>query len=158
MSDATSQVAGGGTVPIGTGFSVQASSNVAAPIELRINNAAGLNTLNILKALERLGHFIRQRGYITGSGGPTTPAFSDAAVTGNTHSNTTVDTLSANVLLRGWQPGFAISGSGIPAGATIAAIAANGLSLTLSAAATTTVSTDALTVTNASLPVAQLPV
>jgi hypothetical protein len=73
-------------------------------------------------------------------------SFSDAGVTGNTHTSTLVDTLSTNVLARGWAVGMAITGSGFQASTTIAAIAANGLSLTLSLATTTTVSTTPLTV------------
>ena len=72
---------------------------------------------------------------------------SDAAKTGNTHSNTTLDGLSANVLQAGWQPGMAISGATIPASTTIVAIAAGGLSLTLSQAASGTQAGVALTVT-----------
>lgn len=74
-------------------------------------------------------------------------SFSDTAKTGSTHSNTTVDTLSANVLLAGWQPGYAISGTGIPANTHIVAIASGGLSLTLSQAATATAAGVALSVT-----------
>lgn len=64
--------------------------------------------------------------------------FSDNTHTGNTHTSTTVDTLSANVILLGWRPGMTISSSAgdIPANTTIVSIAANGLSLVLSQAAT----------------------
>jgi hypothetical protein len=72
--------------------------------------------------------------------------FADATKTGNTHSNTTIDGLSANVLQAGWQIGMIVSGAGIPANTTIIAIAANGLSLTLSQAATATANGVALTV------------
>lgn len=63
-----------------------------------------------------------------------------ATATGNTHTTTTVDSLSANVLKLGWHSGMPIKSSNadIPAAAIITAIAANGLSLTLSAAATGT--------------------
>lgn len=72
--------------------------------------------------------------------------FSDNTHTGNTHSNTTIDTLSANVLQAGWQVGMTIAGAGIPANTTIVSIASNGLSLTLSQAATATAAGVALTV------------
>jgi hypothetical protein len=67
-------------------------------------------------------------------------SFSDNTHTGNTHTSTTVDTLSTNVLLLGWRPGMTISSSAadIPAGTRIVSIASGGLSLTLSAAATGT--------------------
>lgn len=60
--------------------------------------------------------------------------------TGNTHTSTLVDGLSTNVLLLGWRSGQAIQSSNadIPALARIASIASNGLSLTLTAAATGT--------------------
>jgi hypothetical protein len=63
--------------------------------------------------------------------------FTSATLTGNTHTSTTLDTLSTNVLLAGWQPGMTISSSAgdIPAGTRIVSIAAGGLSLVLSAAA-----------------------
>lgn len=73
-------------------------------------------------------------------------SFSDATHTGTTHSNTTIDTLSANVLQAGWQPGMTISGAGIPAGTTIVSIASNGLSLVLSQAATASAAGVTLTV------------
>lgn len=76
--------------------------------------------------------------------------FADASHTGNTHSSTLIDGLSANVLQAGWQVGYSISGAGIPANTTIAAIAANGLSLTLSQAATATATGVALTVAGGS--------
>jgi len=68
--------------------------------------------------------------------------------TGNTHSNTAVDGLSANVLLAGWQPGMKIADADgdIPQGTTIAAIAADGRSLTLSAPATGSHASDNLIV------------
>lgn len=62
--------------------------------------------------------------------------FTDNTVTGSTHSNTTIDTLSTDVLTNGWQVGMAITGTDIPANTTIKSIAANGLSLVLSQAAT----------------------
>ncbi len=63
-----------------------------------------------------------------------------ATVTGNTHTTTGVDNLSTNVLTAGWRPGMTITDSAadIPAGTRIKSIAANGLSLTLTAAATGT--------------------
>lgn len=73
--------------------------------------------------------------------------FADTTHTGNTHSNTTIDNLSANVLQAGWQPGMAISGPGIPVNTTIVSIATGGLSLTLSQAATATAAGVALSVT-----------
>lgn len=66
--------------------------------------------------------------------------FTSNTITGNTHTNTTLDTLSTNVLQAGWRPGMTISSSAgdIPAGTRIVSIASNGLSLVLSAAATGT--------------------
>src|SRR5260221_10807687 len=55
--------------------------------------------------------------------------FTDNTHTGNTHTSTLVDNLSANVLQAGWQVGMTIPRAGIPANTTIATIAANGLSL-----------------------------
>lgn len=58
-------------------------------------------------------------------------------VTGTTASGSkSVTALSANVLLQGWWANQLITGSNIATGTTIAAIASNGLSLTLSQNAT----------------------
>jgi hypothetical protein len=60
--------------------------------------------------------------------------------TGNTHSNTAVDSIaSANPIV----VGMTIAGSGIPGGTTVTAV--NGTTITISAAATTTVTTNSLT-------------
>lgn len=72
--------------------------------------------------------------------------FSDATHTGDTHTNTTIDNLSANVLLAGWQVGMKITGTNIPANTTIVAIATGGLALTLSQATTGTTAGVTLTV------------
>ena len=72
--------------------------------------------------------------------------FTDTTHTGTTHTSTLIDTLSANVLTAGWAPGMTISGTNIPAGTTIVSIAAGGLSLILSAAATDSVAGKALSV------------
>jgi len=72
--------------------------------------------------------------------------FTDTTHTGSTHTSTLIDTLSANVLQAGWNVGMTISGAGIPANTTIVAIAANGLSLILSQAATATAAGVALSV------------
>lgn len=74
--------------------------------------------------------------------------FTSNTITGNTHSNKTVDSLSANVLSLGWKPGMTISSSAsdIPAGTTIVSIAADGMSLTLSANATGSNTSDTFTV------------
>jgi flagellar basal body rod protein FlgG len=68
--------------------------------------------------------------------------------TGNTHTSTLLDNLSTNVLALGWKPGMPITGTDMPAAVRIAAIAANGLSLTLSAAATGTHAGNTYTVSN----------
>ena len=60
-------------------------------------------------------------------------SFTDATVTGSTHTNTTIDTLSANVLQNGWQVGQAIAGAGIPANTTITAINVSALDLNTTA-------------------------
>jgi hypothetical protein len=74
--------------------------------------------------------------------------FSSTGITGNTHTNTTLDNLSSNVLQAGWNVGMLVSSSAgdIPAGAYIASIASNGLSVVLSAAATGTHSGATITV------------
>ena len=71
------------TNPIGQGIVVGTSSDASATLELRVvvNNAAQnidtelssqnvWTTQQIYVALDRLKWFIRQRGYILGSGGP----------------------------------------------------------------------------------------
>lgn len=73
--------------------------------------------------------------------------FSDGTHTGTTHSSTTVDSLSANVLLAGWQVGMMITGAGIPANTVITSIASGGLSITISNAATASAGGVTLTVT-----------
>jgi hypothetical protein len=68
--------------------------------------------------------------------------YSNIVQNGNTHSNTTLDTLvTGTSFLAVGQP---VSGSGIPAGTTIASIT-NATSLVLSQAATTTVSVTPIT-------------
>lgn len=64
--------------------------------------------------------------------------FVSNTLTGSTHATTTLDTLSADVLTAGWQAGMTLSSSNgdIPAATTIVSIAANGLSLVMSKAAT----------------------
>lgn len=62
--------------------------------------------------------------------------FTSNTITGTTHTNKTLDTLSTNVLQAGWQVGYGIAGPDLPANTYITAIAANGLSVTLSNAAT----------------------
>lgn len=60
--------------------------------------------------------------------------------TGDTHSNTTLDGLAPDVRLAGWRIGAPVSGAGIPPGTRISGIANDGLSVTLSQAATATAS------------------
>lgn len=67
-------------LPIGSGWIVGSSTDASATFEVRITStqpAAGVTynglgwTLDqVLKALEDLKRFLRQRGYIAGSGGP----------------------------------------------------------------------------------------
>lgn len=64
-------------------------------------------------------------------------------IIGSTHSNTTVDAITSTATL---EVGMFVSGSGIPAGATIASIVSN-VAITLSAAATTSVAGGSLTFT-----------
>lgn len=75
--------------------------------------------------------------------------FSDNTKTGDSHTTTTIDNLSANVLQAGWNVGDLISSSNgeIPAGTTIKSIPVGGLSLVLSAAATGSFSGSVFTVT-----------
>ena len=60
-------------------------------------------------------------------------------------AGTAVTALSTNVLTQGWWSGMIVTGTNIPTGTTISAIASNGLSLTLSAAATGTQTGSTLT-------------
>lgn len=68
--------------------------------------------------------------------------FSSTTITGNLNSTKTVSALSTNVLQVGWQVGMAFTdtttGANIPANTVIESIASDGLSLTLSNAATAT--------------------
>lgn len=75
-------------------------------------------------------------------------SFSNATLTGSTHTSTTVNTLSGNALTTGYSAGDYITDSSgdIPAGTTISSVAAGGASLVLSQAATGTHSGDTLTV------------
>lgn len=74
-------------------------------------------------------------------------------IAGSTHSSTTVDSLASNVLLSNWQVGATITDAygDIPPNTTIAAIASNGLSLSLSQAATGSHTGNAFTVSSARL-------
>lgn len=57
--------------------------------------------------------------------------FSDATVTGDTNGNTTINVLSKDVLIEGWQPGMTISSSAgdIPANTTIVSLSEGTLDL-----------------------------
>lgn len=66
--------------------------------------------------------------------------------TGNTNTSVNVTNLSTNVNVLGWSPGMHITGTDIPANTYIVSIAADGLSLVLSAAATGTTATQTYTV------------
>lgn len=61
--------------------------------------------------------------------------FSDATVTGNTNSTKTINVLSKDVLVQGWQPGMKISSSAsdIPANTTIVSLTAGSLDLNTTA-------------------------
>lgn len=75
--------------------------------------------------------------------------FSSTTITGDTHSNTTIDNLSTNALVAGWRVGMTFTDTtnpDIPANTTIVAIAVGGLSVTLSQAATGSHSGDTFTV------------
>lgn len=67
------------------------------------------------------------------------------SLTGNTHTNTLIDNLSANPITAGAAPGMAISGTNIQAGTTIVSLTAS--SITLSLATTGTTPGVALTIT-----------
>jgi hypothetical protein len=156
------------TNPIGQGLVANTFSNTPASLELRvamnsgggnINSelaaAAGNNwsTYQLCEALDRIKYFIRQRGYIGGSGGPVASgaAFSDTTHTGNvTNGEAYVSGLSANANTLGWRPGMLISGTDIPANTTILAVSSDGLQLLMSANATGTSSGVTLSVTSAS--------
>lgn len=73
--------------------------------------------------------------------------FSSASITGDTHTSTTIDALSTNVLLAGWEVGYKITGTNIPANTYITAIATGGLSITISNAATGSTAAQTYTVT-----------
>lgn len=72
--------------------------------------------------------------------------FTSAGKTGDTHTSTLVDALSANPITTGWQVGDRITGAGIPANTFIVSLTAT--SVTLSQAATATAAGVALTVTS----------
>jgi hypothetical protein len=74
------------------------------------------------------------------------PAILTATGNWSVAAGTAVTALSANVLQQGWWSGMAITGNNIAASTVISAIAANGLSLTLSKAATGTGTGATLTV------------
>lgn len=70
--------------------------------------------------------------------------FSSATLTGNTHSTTTIDTLSSNPITAGWQPGMTVTGTGIPSNTTIVSLTAS--AIVISQAATSSSSGITLTV------------
>lgn len=95
---------------------------------------------------------ITHPGYSTGAGQYIgwldVSGFSDAGHSGTTHASTTVDALTTNVLLLGWQPGMLISSgsSDFSANTVISNIASGGTSLTISANALTSRANVALTI------------
>ena len=110
-----------------------------------------LNQQVINRAFERQGFlWVPNRGYlqchagdwvaIDQSGWPvligTKSLPQTLTATGTLNTNTSVTSLSANVLTQGWAAGMLITGVNIATSTFIQAIAANGLSLTLSKAAT----------------------
>ena len=124
-------------------------SNPAIPGAFSFNGQLFIPNRGVLKMLPGDWVFVDPRGWpilLSGNYIPTT-----LTATGNTHTSTLVDNLSSNVLLLGWKPGMTIvatTNADIPANTTIAAIAANGLSLTLSKAATGTNSGGTFTIGN----------
>lgn len=76
--------------------------------------------------------------------------FTSSTITGNTNSNTTINSLSSNVLQAGWAVGMKITGTNIPANTYIVSIATNGLSCVISNAATGTTAGVTFTVTGGS--------
>jgi hypothetical protein len=151
---------GGNPNPLGGQITFGPASNPSATFEFRVNTSTGMTTMNIRQALERLKYFVRQRGFIAGSGGPSgSTAFSDATKTATvTSGSSSLTALSANVNTAGWKLGMSISGAGIPGSTTILAVSADGLQVFLSANATASATAVALTVTAASLPAGLLPV
>jgi hypothetical protein len=85
------------TLPLGQGIVVGTSSNASATLELRIVVNSGSHNVDtdlasqnvwtqfaLANALERLKYFIRQRGFILGSGGPGTVAGTSGGVQAQT--------------------------------------------------------------------------
>src|SRR5271168_4736817 len=73
------------SAPLGFGVVVGTSTYATATVEVRANllttagnastaeAAATASTADVIKSLYRIIYFLKQRGYIVGSGGPTTP-------------------------------------------------------------------------------------
>ena len=57
-------------------------------------------------------------------------------IVGSTNTNTTINGLASSAITAGWQVGAPITGTNVPTSTVITAIAAGGLSLTISKAAT----------------------
>jgi hypothetical protein len=75
-----------------------------------------------------------------------TTGLSDAAAATTISGSAALTALSKNTLLAGWRPGMQISGAGIPANTRIQAVSTDGLTVTLSQAATATATGVALAV------------
>lgn len=112
----------------GTGTAQAVIPSLVDKVEMPYNPQVMLQNSN---ALSGQGGLLQLESY----------ALTAAAFTGDTHTNTTVDNISS---MAGIAVGQAISGAGIPLGATVATIA-GATSITISAAATATTATVPMT-------------
>jgi len=160
MAASTAGANAGMDVPFAFNFLTQVFANISiprGPTSLP-NTPAGLGDWTP-PTMQQVGNriMISHPGYPGGNGSYfgwlDLSGFSDDSKTGSTHTSALVDTLSANVLLAGWQVGMTIADTNgnIPPGTTIKAIAADGLSLTLSQSATGSSAGDALQVAGGTL-------
>lgn len=159
-----------GNAPLGTygsaldithGVNTKLSSNdcnTTAKACYRIESGAGIHLANDTAQNFGNGGVVPVSGVssditITGGFYSNGTLYSSSTITGNTHGTTTINSLSTNVIAAGWQVGMEIgsSGSDIPASTTITAIAAGGLSVTLSQAATGSNAGDTFTVDNTNI-------
>lgn len=127
-----------------TGAGVIASTPVqyTGQTEVGFDTTLAIGTTNQFVNLTWL-HANVQSMLLYTTGGGISIKTNNLTLTGNTHTTTTIDGLSS---VAGLAVGQAISGAGIPAGATIATVNVAGSSITISAPATSTGTAVPLTV------------
>lgn len=129
-------------LPVAVGLTISGASAPGTKIGTIVVSAAGAVVLNPVITL----NFNQQDLFGI-------EQFVSTGITGDTHGTTAIDTLSADVILAGWDVGMGIADSALElgTGTVLAAFAAGGLSATLSQVSAAPIVGDTFTVTGQNL-------